>query len=409
MDNPLETQTKKYPLLVKSVATIVVLALVFGSGYAFGFGKLKINNKLQISKGNTPPSQSADYSLLWDVLDELNSKYVDRPLDQQKLLYGAIGGLVAAAGDPYTVYFDPKQAQQFADQLKGTFGGIGAEVGVKNDQIVVLAPLDDTPAQKAGLQAGDAILAIDTVSTSGMTVDQAVSKIRGNPGTTVTLTILKSGKRQSQDVKLTRAQIQVKSVKLSEQNDNGKKIAVIKLSQFGDDTKSLFDQAVQKVLADGDQGIVLDLRNDPGGYLDTAVSVASYWVDSGSTVVKETNYQNQTKEYKASGNTQLKGIKTIVLVNGGSASASEILSGALQDYGLATLVGEKTFGKGSVQELDNLKDNSELKVTIAKWYTPKDRGINKKGLDPDINVPLTNDDFNAGKDPQMDKALDLLK
>lgn len=396
---------------MKKVYSVAAVFLIIGivGGYVFGINRFKVNSKLQITKGDAPTSQSADYNLLWDALDELNSKYVDRPLDQQKLMYGAVSGLVAAAGDPYTVFFDPTTAKDFADQLKGTFDGIGAEVGVKNDQIVVIAPLEDTPAEKAGVAAGDAILAINAESTAGMTIDQAVNKIRGQAGTDVTLTILHQGKRQAQDIKITRAQINVKSVKYAQQQVNGKKIAVITLSQFGDDTRNLFEQAVSQILANGDTGIILDLRNDPGGYLETAVDVASNWVDAGSAVVKEVDYKGDTDTYKASGINRLKGIKTVVLVNGGSASASEILSGSLQDYGLATLVGEKTFGKGSVQQLDDLKGGSQIKITVAKWFTPKDRGINKIGLEPDIKVERTADDVNAGRDPQMDKALELLK
>ena len=413
MDQPNETNIINIPKSKTFSAwytlTAVALVIAFVLGFAFGSQKLKLNSQLKISKGNPPPSQNADYSLLWDALDLLNSKYVDRPLDQQKLLDGAVSGMVAAAGDPYTVYFNPEQAKQFADQLKGTFDGIGAEVGIKNEQIVVVAPLDDSPAQKAGLLPGDEILEINGESTVNMTVDQAVDKIRGKSGTEVTLTILHPGKRSSQEIKITRAKIVVKSVKLEEKEVNGNKVAIIKLSQFGDDTKGLFDQAVGKILASGDKAIILDLRNDPGGYLDTAVSIASNWVDDGQVVVKEKDYKGDVKDYNASGVNRLKGIKTIVLVNGGSASASEILSGALQDYGLATLVGEKTFGKGSVQELTELKNNGELKVTIAKWLTPKDRAINKIGLDPDVKVELSAADAQADKDPQMDKALELVK
>jgi carboxyl-terminal processing protease len=408
MDLIPETTIKKSSRRTIGIAAFVlIVGLVIG--YLFGAGKLKVNSKLQISKGKAPINQQADYSLLWDVLDELNAKYVDRPLDQQKLLYGAVSGLVSAAGDPYTVFFDPTTAKQFSDQLKGTFDGIGAEVGIKNEQIVVIAPLDDTPAQKAGLVAGDAILAINGESTATMTVDQAVSKIRGKANTEITLTILHSGKRQSQEIKITRGHISVKSVKFAEKETNGKKIGVITVSQFGDDTQGLFESAVEKVISSGEQGLIIDLRNDPGGYLNTAVDLASNWVDNGQVVVQEVDYKGETKSYNASGASRLKGIKTIVLVNGGSASASEILSGALQDYGLATLVGQKTFGKGSVQELENLKDNSEIKITVAKWLTPKGRGINKVGLEPDVKVELTPDDVTAGRDPQMDRALELFK
>ncbi|HEX5430165.1 MAG TPA: S41 family peptidase [Patescibacteria group bacterium] len=409
-NTPNKKFSDKIPASARKIAAgLIILGLIFYAGFAFGAQKLKINGQLHISKGTPPPSGTADYSLLWDALDQLNSKYVDRPLDQQKLLYGAISGLVSAAGDPYTVYFDPQQAKDFADQLSGTFEGIGAEVGEKNNQLVIIAPLDDTPAQKAGLQAGDAILAINGESTSGMTVDEAVSKIRGTANTQVTLSILHVGQKSAQDIKITRAQINVKSVNVTEKDVNNHKLAIITVSQFGDDTKGLFDAAVEKVLADGDNGIILDLRNNPGGYLDTAVSIASNWVDSGQTVVQEKDYAGNIKQYPASGVNQLKGIQTVVLVNGGSASASEILSGALQDYKLATLIGEKTFGKGSVQELSTLKDNSELKITVAKWLTPQSRAIDKIGLDPDIKVDLTADDVNAGRDPQMDAALAQFK
>jgi carboxyl-terminal processing protease len=421
MDLPFETKPNRK--LFSWPVVVLLLVCFFAGGYYVGIGKIKINSKLQITKGNTPVSQNADYNLLWDALNELNTKFVDQPLDQQKLLHGAIGGLVSAAGDPYTTYFDPQAAKQFADQLKGTFDGIGAEVGMKDDQIVIIAPLDDTPAQKAGLLAGDIILAIDSESTSTMTVDQAVSKIRGIAGTDVTLTILHTGKRSAQEIKITRAHINVKSVKVADKNVtttgnkpvdpdkvvNGKKIAVITLSQFGDDTKGLFDSAVEKVLAGGYSGMILDLRNDPGGYLDTAVSIASNWVDNGKVVVAEVGYNGETKKYNATGLSRLKDIKTVILVNGGSASASEILAGSLQDYKLATLVGEKTFGKGSVQELTNLKDNSQIKITVAKWLTPNGRGINKIGLEPDVKVGMTADDVKANKDPQMDKALELFE
>lgn len=408
MDLPQSTETK--PTRSKSLplhVAAILLLVTFGMGYGIGFGRLKITNKLEITKGNPP--QNADYSLLWEALDQINSKYVDKPLDQQKLLHGAVAGLVAAVGDPYTVFFDPTQAREFANQLKGTFDGIGAEVGIKDEQIVVIAPLDDTPAQRAGLQAGDAILAINSESTASMTVDQAVSKIRGPAGSDVTLTILHEGRRQAQDIKITRANINVKSVKLTESDVNGKKIGVIKISQFGDDTKGLFDQAVDNVLSKGYPGIIVDLRNDPGGYLNTAVAIASNWVDDDKAVVKEIDYRGSEKTYSASGINRLKGVKTVVLVNAGSASASEILAGALQDYDLATLVGVKTFGKGSVQELSELDDDSNIKITVAKWLTPNGRAIDKIGLEPDIVVERTTQDIQDNRDPQMDRALQLFE
>ncbi|MEJ0020996.1 MAG: S41 family peptidase [Candidatus Doudnabacteria bacterium] len=403
-------ETNFYPKHVRLYAIVLVLAVAFyGLGYGVGAGRIQVQSgKLSISQGNVP-NNSADYSLLWNALDLLNSKYVDRPLDQQKLMYGAVSGMVAAAGDPYTTFFDPDDAKAFTEQLSGTFSGIGAEVGAKDNQIVIIAPLPDTPASRAGLMADDIILDIDDISTQGMTVDQAVTKIRGQAGTSVKLTILHKGKTSPTQISIMRAQIQVKSVKLDTKTVSGKKIAVIKINEFGDDTKGLLDQAIDSVTSGNYSGVVLDLRNNPGGYLETAVSTISDWIDANQLALKEISYGNSEKDYTTSGVPRMKGMKTVVLVNGGSASASEIVAGALQDYKVATLVGEKTFGKGSVQELQELPGNSEIKITVAKWYTPKGRGINKVGLDPDINVVLTPADATNNKDPQMDKALQLLK
>ena len=340
--------------------------LVFGAyflGYVNGTGQLKFSDgKVEITRGNIP-SYAADYSLLWDALDIVNSKFVDRPLDQQKLMYGAVAGMVAATGDPYTTFFDPEQAKAFNEQLNGSFEGIGAEVGTKDGQIVIVAPLDDTPAQRAGLLAGDIILGINVESTVGMSVDQAVSKIRGKAGTDVKLTVLHPGTQEPQEITITRAQIEIKSVTFETKTVAGtdKKIAVIKVNQFGDDTKGLLNQMVDSVATGNFAGLVLDLRNNPGGYLETAVTTISHWIDAGQPAVVEKGYAQTQKDYKTVGIPRLKGVKTVILVNGGSASASEIVAGALQDYKAGTLVGTKTFGKGSVQELQDLKGNAEIK------------------------------------------------
>jgi carboxyl-terminal processing protease len=406
-NSSLGINNKKGPKL-GIVALIFVVLIAFGGGYALGQNKISLQGgRIEINKG---PQKSADYNLLWNALDLLNSKYVDRGgLDQQKLLYGAVSGLLNAAGDPYTVFFDPDQAKEFNQELSGTFEGIGAEIGIKEGQMVIISPLDGTPAQKAGLLPNDALVAINGETTVGLTVDQAVSKIRGKKGTEVVLTVVHKNSSSPQEVKIIRDQIEVKSANLETKEINGKKIAVVRLTRFGDDTNGLFSHMVDVILSGGYQGVVLDLRNNPGGYLETAVSIASAWVENGDVVVKEVNYEGQTKNYDAEGLARLAGLKTVVLVNGGSASASEIVAGALQDYGKASLIGEKTFGKGSVQDLTELNDKSTVKITIAKWLTPKGRSIDKNGLEPDVKVELTREDVTADRDPQMDKALEQFK
>lgn len=409
-EQQINSNFSSYPPPSQSKKTLVVILVVclicLFVGYFTGKSNISIDSgKIVIDKGNNP--NAADYSLLWETFDLLNSKYVDRPLDQRKLMYGAVAGLVNAAGDPYTVFFDPNESKKFAEELQGSFDGIGAEIGIKDDQLVVVAPLDGTPAKKAGLMPGDAILAINDESTGIMTVDVAVSKIRGKAGTEVKLTILPKGKREPKEVKIIRAKIEIKSIEFSSKTIDNKKIAIVKMNRFGEDTKGAFDETVAKILSGNYSGMILDLRNNPGGYLEIAVAIASNWIESGDVVLKEKGNSDQSKDYKATGLNRLKGMKTVVLVNGGSASASEILAGALQDYKLATLVGEKTFGKGSVQELTELKNDSTLKITIAKWFTPKDRGINKIGLEPDIVIELKAEDVAKDQDPQMEKALEI--
>jgi carboxyl-terminal processing protease len=407
MEIPVPEKKLNKSTIQKYAVVIVLLMAMFGLGFVSGKSQITIvNGRIEIDRGNSPAT-SADYSLLWEALDTLNNKFVDRPLDQQQLLYGAIHGLVDAAGDPYTTFLDPDEAEKFQEQLRGSFEGIGSEIGTKNNQIIIVAPLEDSPASRAGLLAGDTVLEIDGESTYGMSTNDAVTKIRGRSGTQVKLLIVHKDSTDSLEVTITRAKIEIKSVKLETKQANGKRIAYIKVNQFGNDTKALLDDAVVQITRGDFDGIILDLRNNPGGYLETAVSTISNWMDDGSIALKEIGYNNSENIYRTNGVPRLKGIKTVLLVNEGSASASEIVAGALQDYKVATLVGEKTFGKGSVQELDVLKDDSEIKVTIAKWYTPNGRGIDKIGLDPDIVIERTAEDSQASRDPQMDRALGL--
>lgn len=351
--------------------------------------------------------QNVDFSLFWEAWNLLNDKYVDTTkLDQQKMIYGAISGMVKAVGDPFSSFMDPKESQQFSQDLQGTFEGIGIEIGMKTDILTVISPLEGSPAEKAGLKAGDKILKIGDKITSDMSIDEAVSTIRGPKGTDISLTILHEKSNTPIEVKITRDQIDVKSVKLDWKDDG---IAVVKISKFGDDTISGMNQVASQIVSQKAKGIILDLRNNPGGYLEAAVEVSSKFIPKGKVVVSEEERGGSKKEYTARGGDILDGIPVVVLVNSGSASASEITAGALRDDLGTALIGKKTFGKGSVQELEKLAGGSNLRVTIARWLTPNGDYIMEKGIEPTIDVDLTDADYNNNKDPQMDKALEALQ
>lgn len=323
------------------------------------------------------------------------------------MLYGAMEGLAASTKDPYTNFFEPEIATEFSQSLAGKFEGIGAEIGIKDSQLQIISPLKDMPADLAGLKAGDAILDIDATSTEGMSVERAVSLIRGKKGTKVTLTIgrIVNKKAERKDYIIVRDTITVKSVQWK-MLDGG--IAKIDISQFNEDTTDLFGQAADWAVEQNAKGIILDLRNDPGGLLDRATAVASAWVGD-RVIVSERRQGKIVEEYRGTGVAKFKGIPTVVLVNPGSASASEIVTGALQDYGVAKVVGEQSYGKGSVQDYTELKDGTAVKITIAEWLTPNGRTINGVGLTPDVVVPLTDENTHDNRDPQLDKALEILR
>lgn len=404
--------------LVPGLVMAAVLLATFWGGFYSGKKKETLASNGSASRilayseeaaSNTAvvnPDDVFDFNLYWEVWDSLKQNHVDKnKIKNKDLFYGSLKGMAAAVDDPYTVFMDPTIAKEFADDLAGTFEGIGAEVGMRNDIITIIAPLDGMPAQKAGLRAGDKIYAIDSTSTIGLTVDEAVRAIRGKKGTQVKLTILRGSNAKSQDISITRDVIIVKSVKTEMRSDG---IFVIKVTNFNDDTLNLFNAAVSEALLKSPKGIILDLRNNPGGYLDTAVAMASEWVEGGPVVAEQFS-DNRRNEYPSNGQARLKNIPTVVLVNGGSASASEIVAGALRDYKKATLVGEQTYGKGSVQTLQGLSDGSSLKITIAKWLTPAGDFINEKGLTPNVVIKLEQTDIDKNVDPQMNKALELLK
>ena len=368
---------------------------------AFPLAETVIENKSPAYK------PTVDFSLFWRVWELLKEKYVDKTsLDAQRMVYGAIKGMVKATGDPYTTFFDPKETKSFSEDIIGSFEGIGAELGIKDDILTVIAPLEDSPAQKAGLRTGDKILKIGDKSTVDTTIDEAVDLIRGKKGTAVMLTVLHEGEQETREITIIRNTIEIKSVKLEFKDPD---IAYLKLTKFGEETSKEFDAAMNQILSQGSKGIILDLRNNPGGFLDKSVDIASRLIVKGEVVVAEEDSAGKKESLYTSGGDKLSSLPIVALINEGSASASEILAGALRDDRQIELIGKKSFGKGSVQELLNLPGDSSIKITVAKWLTPKGDYIMEKGISPDIEVGLTLDDFNNQRDPQLDKAIEVIK
>ncbi len=357
------------------------------------------------SEATTTKLEDIDFSLYGQVWSVLSRDFVNKDkLDAQKMFYGSLRGLVSSMDDPYSVFMDPTETEAFVDDMAGTFEGIGAEVALKNNFITIVAPLDGMPAQKAGLKAGDKILSVNSTSTEGLSTDATVRMIRGPKGTKVKLLIMRDGFTEAKTFEITREVINVKSIKIEFRKDG---LAVLRISSFADDTLLLFEDAIKQIQEKKPKGLILDLRNNPGGYLDTAVAVASEWVSSGRIVTEQFS-DGSLKNYLSNGNGRLENIPTAVLVNGGSASASEIVSGAMLDLKRGTIIGEKTFGKGSVQTVRELPDGSSVKVTVAKWLTPAGNSINDTGITPTVEVKLSIDDFNKNLDPQLKKAVEVL-
>jgi len=399
-------------LLLKRKVSSIFLIIAFLAIFAFGFWLGKIQVVCQIC-----PPQEVDFSLFWETWNELHKNYVNpAALDTQKMIYGAIKGMVNSLEDPYTVFFDPQKAKTFLEDVNGSFEGVGMEVGVRNGQIQVIAPLKNTPAEKAGLLPGDKIIKIDNVPTIDMSIEEAVNLIRGPKGTYVTLTIMRKEWKSTKDIKIKRATIKIPSLewrlissKDGKPSNNGD-IAYIELYQFSEKTHSDFKKAAADILNSSAKKIILDLRNNPGGYLEVAQNIAGWFLKKGQIVVIEDFGQKREKQiYKARGNAKFADYPVVVLINNGSASASEILASALRDNRNIKLIGETSFGKGCVQELKNLRDGSSLKITIANWLTPKGKLITNKGLKPDIEVKMTEDDYNKKGDIQLNRAIEVIK
>lgn len=406
----------------KIFATKLVLVYVFfafltvsfvGGYYLGGVGQTSSRDNLEVEGGKVKEKdelpaylfKDVDFDLFWEVWNITRERYLEQPVLDTQLFYGALSGIVNSLGDPYSTFLNPEDTHKFTEELSGSFEGIGAEIGIRKEQLVIIAPLPDTPASRAGLKSGDRILKIDEQNTFGMALDVAVSNIRGPKDTTVKLTILREGWDEYREIPIVRGKIDVKSVRLEEL---GEDLAHLKLIYFNEATSALFEQAVQEILAKNYKGIVLDLRNNPGGFLEVAVSTASYFVPTGEVVVWQEFKDGHREAFRSERQARLNGIPVVVLINQGSASASEILAGALKDYNLAKLVGETSFGKGSVQTFEQLRGGSAIKITVAHWLTPLGAQINGQGITPDFAIETDRDDLENGDDPQLLKAVELL-
>ncbi|MDP2837719.1 MAG: S41 family peptidase [Candidatus Moranbacteria bacterium] len=410
-------EDRGHHLFKRAFLTFFIIFLLGGSyfiGYEQGaqsdtgadMGTLAPEDAIIINKKSQ--DNTIDFALFWKVWEILRDKYVDRShLDAHALFYGAIDGMLAASGDPYTTFFSPKENQDFNEEIAGVFDGIGAVMGIKDEIITIIAPLEGTPAEKAGLLSGDKVIKINDVLSSNYSLDEAVKNVRGPKGTDVKLTIFREGEEDTRDIVIMRDAILMKSVHF-EMKEGG--IASIRVNRFGEDTENLFQAAIKQLKKEKVVGLIVDLRNNPGGFLETAVVIASYMLPQGSVVVMEESANGKRKELKARGGDVLGKLPTVILINEGSASASEILAGALRESREdVVLVGKKSFGKGSVQELIPVSKDTSVKITVARWLTPQGKQIHGVGIAPDAEVSISTDDRANKRDPQFERALEEIK
>ncbi len=401
---------------VRKHAALIVLGVVIALGF-YNLGLHNSNRTLSTAApdltGQTEGKPTpVDFAPFWKAWNLINEKFVaasttaPTTTDQEKV-YGAISGLASSLGDPYTVFFPPVEAEQFAADIRGNFEGVGMEVLAQEGVLTVIAPLKNSPAQAAGMLAGDKIIRIDGKTTSGLSTEDAVQLIRGKGGTTVTLTVARDGVKEPFDVAIVRAVIDLPVI-ATHKLENG--IFKIDLYSFTATSPNLFRGALRELITSKSDKLILDLRGNPGGYLEAAIDMASWFLPASKVIVKEDFAGTQDeKVYRSRGYDIFNdNLKFVILVDRGSASASEILAGALQEQGKAILVGDQTFGKGSVQELVDLTSDTSLKITVARWLTPNGNSISAKGVTPDYLVPYTLADKNAKRDPQLEKAIEIL-
>jgi len=381
------------------IISIIAIVLVSGTlGFFVGRGKLTLVTILR----NKKPSPSVNINLFWEAYNKLKENYAS-DVDGQKYLYGSIEGGFASLGDPYTMFFTPDQTKDFTNELSGELEGIGVKIGVLDDYPAVIAPLDGSPAQKAGLKPRDKIIKVDGVDMKGVSLDEAVTKIRGQEGTKVKLEILRDGEKDTKTFEIERAKLQVKTVEVKYLDD----VAVIELNEFGEDTVTEFSKAAKEISDKKINKVIIDLRSNPGGLLDGAVGVGNEIFPKDTTVVIEKG-KTTKNEMKTNQDGVLKDAKLVVLVNDGSASAAEILAGAVQDNKRGTIIGGKTFGKGTVQQFEPLSDGSAVKITVAQWLTPSGKSIEKNGITPDIEIKDSDNPYFDNNDPLIERAIQEL-
>ncbi len=382
--------------------TSLAMAVLAAGTVGFLLGRTNLNSRRQIAESAQNNFSSADLDLFWRAYVKLKETYLDK-VDPEKYLFGAISGGYASVQDAYTLFLDPELSKDFSRELSGEVEGIGIKIGEYNGLPAVIAPLDGSPAQKAGLRPKDQIIKVDDLETQTMNLDEVVAKIRGKAGSQVRLEIMREGQDQPLQFEIQREKIDVKTVEIQYKGD----VAIIALNEFGLDTKPEFEKAAQEVANRGISKVVLDLRNNPGGLLDGSVDVMSEFVAPDTTAVIEESKSGKN-EHKTSGEPVLKQVKLAVLVNGGTASSSEIVAGAIKDLKRGTIIGEKTFGKGTVQELSELSGGSSAKITVAKWLTPNGKNIDKDGITPDIEVKEPDNILFAENDPLISRAVEEL-